>query len=128
VIHCTFGKLDICSRTPLELSVKITKSRLPRPSPPKLIPPLILTLLAELLELVTSPSYRRLGLGTRLINIGLSRADQEGIPCYLSGAPMGVPVYKKAGFVDIGRISIGLEEFGGEGTHVHVAMVREPKV
>jgi hypothetical protein len=44
---------------------------------------------------------------------------------------MGVPVYLKAGFVDVGRLRIGLEEFGGEEftgmAHEHVAMIRESK-
>jgi hypothetical protein len=32
---------------------------------------------------------------------------------------MGVPVYAKFGFREVGRLEMGLEEFGGEGTHVH---------
>jgi len=32
---------------------------------------------------------------------------------------MGVPVYRKLGFEEEGRLSIRLEEFGGEGEHVH---------
>lgn len=38
---------------------------------------------------------------------------------FLSAAPMGVPVYRKAGFREVGRLEFGLEEFGGEGVHVH---------
>jgi hypothetical protein len=43
---------------------------------------------------------------------------------------MGVPVYLKAGFVEVGKLSIGLEEYGGKAfegiVHEHVGMIREP--
>lgn len=32
---------------------------------------------------------------------------------------MGEPVYRKVGFELVGKEEIGLEEFGGEGVHVH---------
>jgi hypothetical protein len=32
---------------------------------------------------------------------------------------MGAPLYRKLGFEDVGRLEIELEEFGGEGVHVH---------
>ena len=32
---------------------------------------------------------------------------------------MGVPVYKKLGFEEVGRLEMDLKEFGGHGTHVH---------
>jgi len=53
------------------------------------------------------------------VRFGLDKADRDGVVCYLSGAPMGVPVYKKLGFEEVGRLGIALEEFGGEGEHIH---------
>jgi hypothetical protein len=35
------------------------------------------------------------------------------VQCHLSGSPMGVPVYRKLGFEEVGRLEIGLGEFGG---------------
>jgi len=32
---------------------------------------------------------------------------------------MGVPVYAKQGFEDVGRLEIPMGEYGGEGAHVH---------
>jgi len=32
---------------------------------------------------------------------------------------MGVLLYKKLGFEEVGRLELPLEEFGGEGNHVH---------
>jgi len=81
----------------------------------------------ELLDLVTSPAFQRRGIGSQLVNVGLDRADEEGKFCFLSGSPMGVPVYAKLGFEAVGRLEIDLSDFGGVGTHVHVAMIRKPK-
>jgi hypothetical protein len=32
---------------------------------------------------------------------------------------MGVPVYKKLGFRQVGSLEFGLREYGGQGVHVH---------
>jgi hypothetical protein len=53
------------------------------------------------------------------VKYGLEKADRDGVKCYLSGSPMGVPVYKKLGFEEVGRLEVDLTQFGGEGTHVH---------
>lgn len=68
---------------------------------------------------MTSPSFQHRGIGSQLVKVGLERADEEGVKCFLSASPMGAPVYKKLGFEEVGRLEIPLEEFGGEGTHVH---------
>lgn len=73
----------------------------------------------ELCELRTSPRFQRRGLGSQLVNFGLEKADHDGLPCYLSGSPMGVPVYTKLGFEEVGRLQVDLKEYGGEGEHVH---------
>ncbi|KAH7355212.1 hypothetical protein BKA65DRAFT_236062 [Rhexocercosporidium sp. MPI-PUGE-AT-0058] len=79
-------------------------------------------------QLATSLSHQRHGIGAQLVKYGLEKADREGMVCYLSGAPMGVPVYRKLGFEEVGRMEIPLKGFGGSGTHIHVAMVRKFKV
>lgn len=82
----------------------------------------------ELLELATHPSYQRKGIGSQLVNYGLERAERDGKKVYLSAAPKGVPVYTKLGFGEVGRLEFPLGEWGGDGVHVHVAMVKEPGV
>ncbi|KAH7411255.1 hypothetical protein BKA64DRAFT_741829 [Cadophora sp. MPI-SDFR-AT-0126] len=77
-------------------------------------------------QLATAGSHQRRGIGAGLVLHGLEKADREGMICYLSGAPMGVPLYRKLGFEEVGRLEISLSKFGGSGTHVHVAMVRKP--
>jgi ribosomal protein S18 acetylase RimI-like enzyme len=73
----------------------------------------------ELCELITSPHFQRQGLGSQLVRYGLDKADRDGTMCFLSGSPIGAPVYKKLGFEEVGRLEIELEDFGGEGSHVH---------
>ncbi|KUJ07053.1 acyl-CoA N-acyltransferase [Mollisia scopiformis] len=80
----------------------------------------------ELLELATSPKFQRRGIGSQLINYGLEKAKQDKVKVYLSAAPGGVPVYRKLGLEEVGRLEVNLEGFGAEGVHVHVAMVKEP--
>ncbi|KAI9705691.1 MAG: hypothetical protein M1820_005101 [Bogoriella megaspora] len=45
-----------------------------------------------------SPKFRRRGVGTLLLNWGLERAREEGIPVLLQATPAGKPLYEKAGF------------------------------
>jgi GNAT superfamily N-acetyltransferase len=75
----------------------------------------------ELYNLATSPEYQRRGIASRLLSYGLEKADREGVKVFLSASPMGAPVYAKLGFVEVGKLSVELEEFGGrEGErHVH---------
>lgn len=75
-------------------------------------------------QLAASLSHQRRGIGAGLVQLGLNKAEREGMACYLSGAPMGVPLYRQLGFEEVGRLEIPLRDFGGSGTHVHVAMIR----
>lgn len=53
------------------------------------------------------------------MKFGIDRADEEGMPCFLTASPMGAPVYRKLGFEDVGRLEFGMVDYGGEGSHVH---------
>jgi len=73
----------------------------------------------ELLNLATSPQYQRKGIGSQLLRYGLEKADRDGVKVYVTASPMGEKVYKRLGFEEVGRLSIDLRGFGGEGEHVH---------
>jgi predicted N-acetyltransferase YhbS len=72
-----------------------------------------------LCELNISPKFQRRGLGSQLVKYGLEKADGDEVMVYLSGSPMGVPVYRKLGFEEVGRLELDLSDFGGDGSHVH---------
>ena len=47
----------------------------------------------------TSPDHQSKGLGATAMMIGIRRAEQQGVPCYLeSSNPKNVPFYKRHGF------------------------------
>jgi hypothetical protein len=48
----------------------------------------------------------------------LEQADQNGKAIILDASPGGFPLYKTLGSRRL-KLEIPLEEFGGEGTHVH---------
>lgn len=86
----------------------------------------------SLLFLLTSPSHQRRGVGAQLVKYGLEKATRGGVPIFLSGSPMGYPLYKKLGFKELDKIEIDLQEYGWDGreegrVHVHVAMMWEPE-
>ena len=59
------------------------------------------------------PAYQRLGLGRRLLDIGLDEADKLGASAFLVATEMGAGLYRKAGF----RETIRVEEVGLADKH-----------
>jgi ribosomal protein S18 acetylase RimI-like enzyme len=65
------------------------------------------------------PERQGQGLGSRLVQVGTSRADSAGVPCYLeTGTQSNVDFYTKRGFEIVGQT-----EFDG---HTLTGMVRPP--
>lgn len=62
-----------------------------------------------------------------LINWGCEIAQQHGVPAFLEASPAGLPVYKKAGFQEVGRFVFDIENYGGEGKRVNVQMMKYPE-
>jgi ribosomal protein S18 acetylase RimI-like enzyme len=59
------------------------------------------------------------GLGSALVEVGTSRADAAGVPCYLdTGTQSNIDFYTKRGFAIVGQT-----DFDG---HTFTGMVREP--
>ena len=53
----------------------------------------------------TDAAMQGKGLGSKVIRVGIARADAEGVPCYLeSSNPRNVPFYQRHGFVVIEEI------------------------
>jgi hypothetical protein len=58
-------------------------------------------------------------LASILVKWCLERADRNGKITILDASPSGFLLYKMLGFQEVDRLEIPLEEFGGQGTHVH---------
>jgi GNAT superfamily N-acetyltransferase len=51
------------------------------------------------------PAYQGKGLATKLLQWGISRADESRVEVYLSASPQGKPLYEKYGFRSMGSIN-----------------------
>ncbi|KAI0140077.1 acyl-CoA N-acyltransferase [Hypoxylon sp. NC0597] len=65
------------------------------------------------------PAYHGRGIGAALVESVLAVADAEGVPAYLEGLPLAVPLYRRLGFAEVDRLVFDEE--------VLTIMVREPK-
>lgn len=72
--------------------------------------------------LLCHPSHRRLGAGTALVEWGMSVAEVQGVNTALFSSPMGVHIYRKLGFQEIGRFQVKVD---GDDEELDIpAMVR----
>ncbi|TVY78585.1 hypothetical protein Focb16_v008514 [Fusarium oxysporum f. sp. cubense] len=55
--------------------------------------------------LATSPKCQRTGIGKRLVQWGLDRCEEEGVPAALESSVSGRPLYEKMGFREVGTVS-----------------------
>merc|ERR1711988_292822 len=55
----------------------------------------------------TGVAFQGKGMGSRCIQVGLDRADKQGLPCYLeSSNPKNIPFYEKMGFRTVETLNI----------------------
>ena len=59
------------------------------------------------------PDHQRRGIGQRLLEYGKQRAREEGVPLLLEATAAGLPLYKKNGFVEVGRSVLSAREEKG---------------
>lgn len=80
------------------------------------------------MNLATSPAWQHRGAATALITHPFPSADRYGTIVYLDTAldGPGLSLYTRLGFREMGECRIDLDEYGGQGTHVHVGMIRWP--
>ncbi|PLB53997.1 hypothetical protein P170DRAFT_469471 [Aspergillus steynii IBT 23096] len=77
-------------------------------------------------ELYVLPEYQRRGLGGVLMERMVPKADELGLPGYLESSTVGYGLYIKHGFEEVGRITVDLEQWGGEKgeENTYVLMLR----
>jgi predicted N-acetyltransferase YhbS len=61
----------------------------------------------SLLTLAVEPGLQRKGLGTKLVQQGLSRADEEGLTTWLISREGLEEWYRRFGFIEKGRANVG---------------------
>lgn len=67
--------------------------------------------------LLCHPDYQRRGAGTALTSWGIAEARRLWVPTTVFASPMGLRLYRKLGFQEIGRFRVQLE---GEGDFVEI--------
>jgi ribosomal protein S18 acetylase RimI-like enzyme len=70
-----------------------------------------------------SPSHQRRGAGSRLLDRGIAKAEEMGLPCYLEASGAGLGLYKSRGFEEVGVIEVDLTRWG-KAMSRHTVMVR----
>ncbi|KAF1964921.1 hypothetical protein BU23DRAFT_41487 [Bimuria novae-zelandiae CBS 107.79] len=78
-------------------------------------------------SLVTHPEHHRRGAGRMLLEWGLNKADEEGCRIYLDATPVGLRLYKQAGFQVVKEVTFDMGKWGGAGTDWWACMVREAR-
>ena len=68
--------------------------------------------------------YQRQGVGTRLVQWGLDKASELGLPAHLEASPSGALLYPKLGFHRIETLVIKAEDVGREKDVELVVMLR----
>lgn len=61
--------------------------------------------------LVTDPKWQKMGVGARLVQWGISKADIEGLSCWAHASPSGYGVYLRAGFEELGMSEYSLDQY-----------------
>jgi GNAT superfamily N-acetyltransferase len=63
--------------------------------------------------LYVRPEFQRNGLGGRLVQWGVSIADESRLPVYIEGTEKGLNLYLKYGVKEVDRVEVDLEKWGG---------------
>ncbi|KAL2148941.1 hypothetical protein VTH82DRAFT_1627 [Thermothelomyces myriococcoides] len=74
--------------------------------------------------LMTHPDHRRRGAGTELTKWGIDLAKRLGVPTTLFASPMGLKLYEKLGFHEIGKCHVQVD--GDPESLTLPAMVKFP--
>ena len=84
----------------------------------------------DLESIVVRAEAQRRGIGSRLLELGLVRADADHESCFLYATPAGYPLYLRYEFVEIDRIDVDLSRWygvnKGYGVWRNTFMIRLP--
>ncbi|KAH8428432.1 GNAT family N-acetyltransferase [Aspergillus melleus] len=77
--------------------------------------------------LATHPSSQGKGIGTKLLQWGMERADERDARIYLEATMDGYPLYVKHGWREVEKLVLDFEPYGGHGTATYSLMIRDRK-
>lgn len=85
--------------------------------------------MAVLMNVGTAKAWQEKGAATALMEWMFEAADREQVPIYLDTTAEGPAkrLFDKLGFKEAGEFEIDLSNYGGQGKHSHVGMVRRPQ-
>ena len=73
------------------------------------------------------PNHRRRGIGSLLMNIGILRADELNLECWMEASAMGKPLYQKFSFRTVNTIVLDTENSSSSDEWRRCAYEMTPK-
>lgn len=77
--------------------------------------------------LVTHEKHRRRGAGRLLVNWGIAKSEESGLPIYVQASEQGRRLYLNEGFKDMETAELEPMLYGLEGTEKMIEMIRHPR-
>ena len=56
------------------------------------------------------PEYRRMGIGSKLMAVGVEHADAMNIECWMEASSLGKPLYETFGFRSLIKLAFDLDK------------------
>jgi GNAT superfamily N-acetyltransferase len=75
----------------------------------------------------TAPSYQGKGAGGQLVQWGVDRADEMGLPTFVEASPPGVRLYNSRGFETAERVVLWDERWKDKDKMTYDFMFREKR-
>ena len=77
--------------------------------------------------LTVDPARQRMGIGAKMMEVGLALADELRLPVYLESTPAGKGLYDRFGFRVKRETVFDMAKYGGEGEWTSWVMIRDAK-
>ena len=73
------------------------------------------------------PEFQRKGLGGRLVEWGINKAEEKGLQVYIEATEQGLGLYLRYGMIEVDRVDVDLEPWGAKnGEWIRYALLHKP--